>query len=130
MPPDRRRYWLLAVARNVSNDHFRRRAVREPFAQPPPESVPSAEQGHDPAAAAEATLSTEKMERAIARLPEDLRLVISLRYLGEMNSAEISEALGRPAGTVRYQLSQARALLSRELRPRTESRQTTNEVIG
>lgn len=127
VPADRRLYWLLATARNVSHDHHRRQAVRDPFSQPLPERLPADEQAHDPAAVAEATLSASELEEAIRRLPEDLRLVISLRYLGEMNSAEISEALGRPAGTVRYQLSQARALLARELRPRLSSSRAVGE---
>ncbi len=118
VPADKRLYWLLTVARNVAHDHHRRQAVRDPFALPLPEMLPSDEKAHDPAAAAEATLSANELEQAIGRLPEDLRLVISLRYLGEMNSAEIAEALDRPAGTVRYQLSHARALLARELGPR------------
>lgn len=58
---------------------------------------------------------TNALDRALERLPEDLRVVICMRYLGEMNSSEIGETLERPAGTVRYQLGRARVLLAREL---------------
>jgi RNA polymerase sigma-70 factor, ECF subfamily len=42
--------------------------------------------------------------------------VLVLQVLDERTSAEIGELLGRPAGTVRYQLSQARKRLAVELR--------------
>jgi len=56
------------------------------------------------------------VDRAIRRLPEHLRTVLVLQVLGERTSAEIGEMLDRPAGTVRYQLSQARKRLAEELR--------------
>lgn len=121
VPPDRRRYWLLAVARNLAHDYHRRQAARAPFAYPLPEVLPSAEEGHDPVAAAESGARAAALDEAIGRLPEELRLVVSLRYLGEMSSAEIGEALERPAGTVRYQLARARALLAQDMRLQPES---------
>jgi RNA polymerase sigma-70 factor (ECF subfamily) len=48
-------------------------------------------------------------------LPEALREVLVLHVLGDRNSTEIGAALGRPAGTVRYQLAEARRLLARAL---------------
>jgi len=58
----------------------------------------------------------EVLDAAIARLPEALRTVLVLQVLGDRTSAEIGELLGRPAGTVRYQLAQARRRLAEELR--------------
>jgi len=116
VPAESRLYWLLAVARNVANDHHRRKEVRRPFAHPLPETLPSGDRAHDPAASAEAASTADDVDQALAALPEDLRVVVSLRYLGDLNSAEIAQALDRPPGTVRYQLSQARALLARNMR--------------
>jgi len=116
IPGGSRLYWLLAVARNVANDHYRRQAVRRPFAYPLPETLPSGDRAHDPVASAENASTASEVEQALAALPEDLRVVVSLRYLGDLNSAEIAQALDRPAGTVRYQLSQARALLAQNMR--------------
>ena len=48
-------------------------------------------------------------------LPDDLRVVLVLSVLGERTSAEIGAILGRPPGTVRYQLSQARKRLAEQL---------------
>jgi RNA polymerase sigma-70 factor (ECF subfamily) len=56
------------------------------------------------------------MDAAIGRLPEDLRTVLVLQVLGDRTSAEIGELLGRPAGTVRYQLALARRHLADELK--------------
>ncbi|NPV06738.1 MAG: sigma-70 family RNA polymerase sigma factor [Anaerolineae bacterium] len=120
VPQDRRRYWLLAVARNLAHDFHRRQAVRAPFGDPLPEVMPSADGRHDPVAATESGEQAAALDGAIARLPEELRLIICLRYLGEMSSAEIGEALGRPAGTVRYQLAKARALLAQDVRLQPE----------
>ena len=114
VPPERRGFWLFAVARNVANDYHRRRATRERretdadlAACPSPTDDPQSASARSEAAAA--------LHTAIQRLPPDLRTAISLRYLAEMNSREITEALGIPAGTVRYRVWQARKLLARDL---------------
>jgi RNA polymerase sigma-70 factor (ECF subfamily) len=57
------------------------------------------------------------LDLAIKRLPEDLRTVLALSVLAEMSSTEISAALGKPAGTIRYQLARARKYLADELQP-------------
>ena len=49
---------------------------------------------------------------AIAKLPEQQRVTLTLAAAGAMNSAEIGTALGVPAGTVRYRLSLARRALA------------------
>ena len=56
------------------------------------------------------------MDLAIRQLPEDLRTVLVLHLLGEATSAQIGELLGRPPGTVRYQLAEARHRLAQDLR--------------
>jgi len=48
-------------------------------------------------------------------LPEPYKTPVILRYLNGMDSTEISAVLGRPAGTVRYQLSRALQLLRERL---------------
>jgi RNA polymerase sigma-70 factor (ECF subfamily) len=53
-----------------------------------------------------------ELESALAGLPEELRYILLMKVVGEMNSRLIGEALGMPAGTVRYKISQARALLA------------------
>ena len=47
-------------------------------------------------------------------LPEDLRLLVELRYLGGYNSREIAKLLGMKPGTVRYRLHRAIKFLKEE----------------
>lgn len=113
--PERQRAWLYTVARNLVVDLYRSRAtaaatVRKQFADAPRAEVA-------PAAEAEALArnDVEVLDAAIARLPEDQRTALVLQVLGNRTSTEIGALLGRPPGTVRYQIAQARRSLAREL---------------
>jgi len=55
------------------------------------------------------------LERLIATLPRELRDTLVLSTVEEMTSAEISEVLGIPEGSVRTRLLRARALLREKL---------------
>ena len=57
----------------------------------------------------------EKLHEALAGLPETYREVLTLYYMGGMDSQEVAAFLGRPPGTVRQQLSRARNLLKEEM---------------
>lgn len=103
----RQRAWLVAVARNLVVDRSRRvrteraaveRVGRSPAATGPP----------DPARQAELARDVAAVDRAIAALPEDQRVILSLQVMGGLTSAEIGETLDEPAGTVRWKLNQAR----------------------
>ncbi|HZO89719.1 MAG TPA: RNA polymerase sigma factor [Chthonomonadaceae bacterium] len=115
IPEARRRFWLFAIARNIVTDHHRRRAVRQRHEGVLPERDMPAEADGDPARTIEAQETAAAVDAAIARLPEDLRTALTLHLLGDMTSAEIGAALQRPAGTVRYQIAQARRRIAREL---------------
>ena len=52
---------------------------------------------------------------AVRRLPERPRLAVTLHYAGDRPVAEIAEMLGVPEGTVRSDLTRARAAIIREL---------------
>ncbi len=52
---------------------------------------------------------------AVRTLPERPRLVVTLHYAGDRSVAEVATILGVPEGTVRSDLTGARAALSREL---------------
>jgi RNA polymerase sigma-70 factor, ECF subfamily len=117
LPAQRQRAWLFTIGRNLVIDQYRSRATRM-AAQ---EALTIEIKGDAPVAeSAEQTAERQGelrlLEQAMARLPDDLRTVLVLQVLGEHTSAEIGELLGRPAGTVRYQLSRARRLLAEELR--------------
>lgn len=117
LPAQRQRAWLFTIGRNLVIDQYRSRATRTAA-----HDALMAELRHDVPATESAEQTVERrgelrlLEEAMARLPDDLRTVLVLQVLGEHTSAEIGELLGRPAGTVRYQISRARKLLAEELR--------------
>lgn len=52
---------------------------------------------------------------ALRRLPEEMRVVLTLHYLADRQVHEIAEELGVPEGTVKSRLSRARAALAAQL---------------
>jgi RNA polymerase sigma-70 factor (ECF subfamily) len=61
------------------------------------------------------TLLREDLERALATLPENHRIVVILSDLEAFSYGEIAESLNIPVGTVRSRLSRARAALQKIL---------------
>lgn len=59
----------------------------------------------------------EAVNRAIDRLPEDLKTAIVLRELEGFSYEEISETMNCPIGTVRSRIFRAREAIAEELRP-------------
>lgn len=106
----RQRAWLVAVARNLVIDRSRRaRSERAAVERVGRLAEPAAVA--DPAAEAEVARDVAAVDRAIASLAEDQRVLLSLQVMGGLTSAEIGELLGVPAGTVRYRLNQVRRQL-------------------
>lgn len=102
--------WLLAVARNLANDSFRRSSVRCRFVQAQQAPVQSAAEDsvHDTVLQRR---THDWIDKAIACLPEDLRTPLLMQVLGGLSSAEIGALLEKPAGTIRYRVSEARKRL-------------------
>jgi RNA polymerase sigma-70 factor (ECF subfamily) len=57
----------------------------------------------------------DRLEKAIARLPPNYRLVIAAHYLEGVQYTDLAEALGLPLGTVKTQLHRAKQQLRRLL---------------
>jgi RNA polymerase sigma-70 factor (ECF subfamily) len=120
LPPNRWRYWLFAVARNLVTDHYRRRAAQTTVdAVLGDQMRDAARVGAPPdhtAARLEQAETMACLDRAIRGLPDDLRTALLLQVLGEMSSAQIGEMVGVPAGTVRYRIAVARRQLADAVR--------------
>ena len=114
LPPERRHHWLYAVARNLVIDFYRSRGSGQAAVERL-QRLASVEVADAPEAHVLEREQRDRIDAAIQTLPEDLRVVLVLHVLGERTSAEIGEILGRPPGTVRYQLSQARKRLADRL---------------
>jgi RNA polymerase sigma-70 factor (ECF subfamily) len=57
----------------------------------------------------------ERLEKAIARLPANYRLLVAAHYLEGVRYEDLAEALGLPLGTVKTQLYRAKQQLRRML---------------
>ena len=118
--------WLYRIAINTAKNHLmaagRRPAVSDIEADGA-ERFDGAESLRDVATPDALLLSKEVGEavnRAIDRLPEDLRKAIVLREIDGLSYEEISAALNCPIGTVRSRIFRAREAIAAELKPLLE----------
>jgi RNA polymerase sigma-70 factor (ECF subfamily) len=118
------RPWLLRILTNLFiNDHRRRKkwdaGVDVDTLTSSGETGPvqtHAAPGDTPGFDLLAATLDEELERALASLPEPMRLAIVLVDMEGLDYAEAAKALGVPVGTVRSRLSRARMLLHDMLR--------------
>ena len=106
------RVWLFRIARNAVAER-RRRLRRRPeapldaaLALAAPSDVEGEAARRDEAAAA---------MRAIARLPDDRRRAVILRFVDEMSTSEVADVLGRSEGAVRVLIHRALRSVARDL---------------
>ena len=101
-PPPMTLPWLLGVARHKLADHYRRRHDRF--------SVPVAElpEPVEPADDWDAALDRIVAESVLARLPEQHRTVLALRYMDDRSVPECAELIGRTVHATEALLVRAR----------------------
>lgn len=99
--------WLARIALNSARDLARRRRIR----QTEPVSGVIAVHGPGPDQEVERRLLRERLEAALAALPERQRLAVVLHDAEGYRHAEIAELLELPEGTVRSDLFQGRRRL-------------------
>lgn len=102
--------WLYTIARNTFIDYVRKRqddlSIDEKFSSPasnsptPEESVINAQR-------------RMQIEHCIARLPENYRKLIRMRFFDEYSYEEIAVKLSLPLGTVKTQIHRARERMCR-----------------
>jgi RNA polymerase sigma-70 factor (ECF subfamily) len=112
------RPWLLRIATNESLNHLRaQRRDREHTVQGDEgESLAELLPGSDdPAATVLAAERRAQVRAAVSGLPDQYRLLITLRFFNDLSYAEIAEQTGLPINTVGVQLMRARKLLRRTL---------------
>jgi len=73
--------WIVAIARNLSINHLRKRRSRDKALAARPPEYSAAERGH------------EGLERAVARLPWDLRLPLVMHFLDSQDVKTVAERL-------------------------------------
>lgn len=106
--------WLYRIAVNACYDLLRTRA-RTPD---PVEEVPEPDSARAPGASADpadvAGLAID-VQRALANVPEDFRVVLVLHDLQDRPYDEIAEITGVPLGTVKSRLHRGRSMLGASL---------------
>ena len=110
LPLGEQRRYLYAAARNRAVDVVRSRLAAQH------RLTRSLEEGKEPAAAAlrpleRADQRVQQLNRLIARLDPDDRVLLHLSSGGGLSCKDIADRLGRPAGTVRSQLTRLRQRL-------------------
>lgn len=93
------RPWLARIAANDALNVVRARRREVLTAEPSPN-------GHRPDAS-ERFVEHDRLIEAMRTLSEDRRMVVALRYFGDLEPAEIAHALDLPIGTVSSRLSRA-----------------------
>jgi len=112
------RVWLSRIAINKCHDWSRRRSVRRlfTFARPIDEGAEVAEEAVPADEALAGAQQLDKVMRAIARLPDNLKEPLILRTIDDLSQAETAEVLGISAKAVETRLYRARARLAEMLR--------------
>ena len=101
------RPWLLRIVANEAHNRRRSAGRRAQLALRAATEIPSGDAATSPEAA---LLDSEQRRRLLATvngLPEDQRVVISLRYFAELSEEETAETLGLPRGTVKSRTARA-----------------------
>lgn len=105
--------WAFRVCRNVWIDECRARKVRRDAAERPELSEGQVVQGEQETSS---EIELNRVEQAMARLPEDQRQIIALVALQGFSYGEVAEILAIRKGTVMSRLARARAALSELLK--------------
>jgi RNA polymerase sigma-70 factor, ECF subfamily len=105
--------WLYRVTSNVAISFLRKRSRRRPEVSLTPEDwdLLPAPASMDPAASAEQRSLKERLEAAIASLPEDYRAVVVMKDIYGLGFEEIARELRLNEGTARVRLFRARRRL-------------------
>ncbi len=95
--------WLLTIAHNVVVSHFRSARPQAPLA----EGLAKADERADAVRAVERREAQEAVRSALGKLKPEFQQVVAMRYLEELDYAEIARLTGKREGTVRVTLHRA-----------------------
>ena len=115
--------WLYRIAINTAKNHLAsqsRRSVEMSVDIHEAEQYAGAGELRDSASPEHLLMRDEIQEtvaKAIAQLPDDLRMAITLRELEGLSYEDISDAMDCPIGTVRSRIFRAREAINKLLEP-------------
>ena len=105
--------WVYRIATNASLDELRRRK-RRPLGNLVDRDDGTEMEHADPDSGVRVDAIDDRMllDLALAALPEDFRLPVVLRDVGDLDYAEIAAVIGIPVGTVKSRIARGRAALA------------------
>ena len=98
------RPWLIRIAHNLAANYYRDRS-RRPQTQLEDAAVVSAM--HDTEERVQSRQELEEVLRGVAKLPEDRREALIMRFALDMDNREIARALGRSEGATKVLIHRA-----------------------
>ena len=111
--------WLCRIASNTCIDYLRKQKKHKNLSLTSLDDEETAyerdiaDSEFDPAVMAERTADREAVQAAFRSLPDQDRLILSLRAMEDMSYQEIGDALGLKTGTVKSRLARAREKIRR-----------------
>lgn len=126
--------WSYRIATNAALDELRKRARRPHLHIVGDEDHGSVPDPVDDLAQrrVEAVADRLSIDAALAELPEEFRVPVVMRDVGDLDYAEIAEALSVPIGTVKSRIARGRRMLLERLgnRDQGEERPTGERSTG
>jgi len=108
--PEEAKYWLIRVVKNAALNYAKRKErERKAYQRAFREDYRQEESGEGLLVKKE---TSEEIQRALEKLPENLRMVLILKEYAEMNYKEIGRALGISEGNVKVRVFRARERLA------------------
>jgi RNA polymerase sigma-70 factor (ECF subfamily) len=111
------RPWLLAIVANEAKNRTRAGSRRDALAERLAAEAGSGDAAPSPERALERRADQTMLAAALARLPEEQRVTVGLRYLLDLSEEDVAAVLGVRRGTVKSRLSRALERLREEVSP-------------
>jgi RNA polymerase sigma-70 factor (ECF subfamily) len=121
------RSWLYRIAVNVVHSYLNRRRARE-VAFGIAEDATAVDNVANTDDLERTVLRRQVIDRALATLPEDLRVLVVLRDVQGLKYEEIAKIVKRPRGTVESRLFRARQRLRPMLQPLMAGRASASGI--
>jgi len=109
--------WSYRIATNAALDELRKRSRRPQLHVVADDDHPASTEPVDDLAQrrVEGVADRISIEAALAELPEEFRVPVVMRDVGDLDYAEIAEALAVPIGTVKSRIARGRRMLVERL---------------